>query len=92
MTKVDENELWLDGNALAGVLAEALGGDVTAAPRRCQSCGAVHPVGAHRLYRGAGVVLRCPACGDVAALVVVRADRTVLRLAGTWHLELPGIR
>jgi len=90
--RVQENDFWLDGNALAGVLAEALGAEVTAAPRLCQSCGAVHPVGAHRLYRGAGFVLRCPACGDLAALVVVRADRTVVRLAGTWHLELPGTR
>ena len=89
MTTVGENELWLDGNALAGALAEALGGEVTTAPRRCQSCGATHPVGAHRLYRGAGFVLRCPDCGDVAAWVVVRADRIVLRLEGAWQLELP---
>src|SRR4051794_19570976 len=84
--------LWLDGNALAGLLAETLGAEMTRAPRQCQSCGAVHPVGAHRLYRGAGFVLRCPACGDVAAVVVTSADRTVVRLSGTWSLEVPNTR
>ena len=83
-----EPELWLDGNALAGLLGELVGGDVTRAPRGCASCGQVHPVGAHRLYRSAGLVLRCPACGDVAARIAELPDRTVLRLTGTWQLEL----
>ena len=56
----------LDGNAIAGVLAAAFGTDVTASPRPCQSCGQTHAVGA---YRGAGLVLRCPACGHVALRV-----------------------
>src|SRR4051812_49754887 len=81
--------LWLDGNALAGLLAETLGAELTRAPRKCQSCGTVHPVGAHRLYRGAGFVLRCPACGDIAAVVVTSADRTVVRLSGTLSFEIP---
>jgi predicted RNA-binding Zn-ribbon protein involved in translation (DUF1610 family) len=81
--------LWVDGNALAGALGEALGGEMTSVPRGCQSCGQVHPIGAHRAYRGAGVVLRCPNCGDVALRLVQRDDRMVLSLAGTWRLEMP---
>jgi hypothetical protein len=81
--------LWLDGNALAGFFEEAFGGDVTAAPRGCQSCGVVTAVGAHRVYRGAGFVLRCPACGDVAARIAVLPDRHVIQLAGGWRLEIP---
>ena len=81
--------LWLDGNAIAGLLVECLGTELTDAPRRCQSCGRVHPIGAHRLYRGAGLVLRCPSCGDVAALIATLPDRHVLRLSGTWMLEIP---
>ena len=79
---------WLDGNSIAGVLEALFGAELTAAPRGCQSCGGVHPVGAHRLYRGAGLVLRCPACGDVALRLVERSGGWVLLLAGTWQLEL----
>ena len=59
----------LDGNALAGILTEAFGTDVTATPRGCTGCGQIHAVGAHRVYQGAGYVLRCPGCGDVAARI-----------------------
>jgi uncharacterized Zn finger protein len=82
-------DVWLDGNAIAGVLVEALGTEMTDAPRCCQSCGAVNPVGAHRLYQGAGVVLRCPACGDVALRIVTLAEQHVLTFAGTWRIETP---
>jgi Family of unknown function (DUF6510) len=82
----------LDGNALAGLLAELLGVEITSAPRGCQSCGAVRPIGAHRLYRGAGLVLRCPVCGDVAARVATLPDRHILQLAGAWRLEITTCR
>jgi predicted RNA-binding Zn-ribbon protein involved in translation (DUF1610 family) len=81
-------DLWLDGNAVAGLLEELLGTEPTRVPRRCQSCGETHPVGAHRLYRGAGLVLRCPNCGDIAARVATLPDRCVLQLFGAWRLEL----
>jgi hypothetical protein len=84
-----ENALWLDGNALAGLLEELFAADLTAAPRVCHSCGSVHPIGAHRLYRGAGVVLRCPSCGVVALLVAALPDRYLLRLVGDWRVEIP---
>jgi predicted RNA-binding Zn-ribbon protein involved in translation (DUF1610 family) len=80
---------WLDGNAIAGLLVEALGTELTAAPRRCQSCGTVSAVGAHRAYFGAGVVLRCPACGDVALRIVSLADEHVLTFAGEWRIATP---
>lgn len=81
--------LWLDGNGVAGMLADAFGVDVTAAPRRCQSCHTVSTVGQHRAYLAAGVVLRCPACGDLAARVVSLPDRYVVQVRGTWTFELP---
>ena len=85
----DDAALWLDGNAIAGLLQEVFGAEMTAAPRGCRSCGAVHPVGAHRLYQGAGLVLRCPACDDLALRIVTLPDRHVVQLTGTWTLELP---
>jgi hypothetical protein len=43
-------------------------------------------VGAHRLYRGAGYVLRCPGCGDLAAVIAALPDRNVISLHGTWSI------
>jgi hypothetical protein len=85
---MSEPALWLDGNALAGLLTELFGTEMTDAPRSCQSCGAVRAVGAHRLYRGAGLVLRCPVCRDVALVAATLPDRHVVHLAGTWRTEI----
>jgi hypothetical protein len=84
-----EGEMHLDGNAIAGVLVEAFGTEMTDTPRGCQSCGAVNPVGGHRLYEGAGWVLRCPACGDVALRIVSLSEQHVLTLSGHWRIETP---
>lgn len=79
---------WLDGNALAGTFQQWFATELTDTPRGCQSCGAVSPVGAHRLYRGAGLVLRCPVCADVALQIASLPDRQVLRFTGTWCFEI----
>jgi hypothetical protein len=79
-------DLHTDGNAIAGVLQEIFVGEVTTAERVCQSCHARNPVGAHRLYRGAGMVLRCPACGDIAATVAEAAAGYAVSIHGTWML------
>jgi hypothetical protein len=84
-----DDALWLDGNAVAGLLREVLGTEMTDAPRGCQSCGATNAIGAHRLYRGAGLVLRCPVCGDVAMRIAGLSDRYVVQLFGRWELEVP---
>jgi hypothetical protein len=86
---VSELALWLDGNAIAGLLDEVFGADLTATERGCQSCGALTRVGAHRVYRGAGIVVRCPVCGDLALRITTLPDRHVVVLAGTWTLEAP---
>jgi hypothetical protein len=77
---------WLhtDGNAMAGVLQEVFAAEVTTAGRVCQSCGLDSQIGAHRLYTGAGLVLRCPGCGDLAAVVAVLPARNLISLHGTW--------
>ncbi len=80
---------WLDGNGVAGLLTEVFGVDVTAVTRSCGSCGAAAPVGAHRAYRGAGVVLRCPHCEDVAIRIAQLPDRTLVEVRGAWAVELP---
>jgi hypothetical protein len=77
--------LWLDGNAIAGLLYEVFGTELTGMPRQCQSCGQVHEIGEHRLYQGAGKVLRCPNCADVAARIVTAGDRHTVELRGIWR-------
>jgi Family of unknown function (DUF6510) len=83
------SELWLDGNGIAGLLEEVFETDMTVAERACGTCGEVNPVGAHRAYRGAGTVLRCPACSDVALRIAALPDRYVVHLTGRWLIELP---
>jgi hypothetical protein len=73
---------WLDGNAVAGLLAEALGEDMTAVERRCGDCGTVSAIGAYRAYLGAGVVLRCPGCGSPGLRVVELVDGFSVSWAG----------
>jgi predicted RNA-binding Zn-ribbon protein involved in translation (DUF1610 family) len=71
---MDSDALWLDGNAVAGLLLEVFEADVTATVRTCSSCNRDHAIGAHRAYRGAGVVLRCPSCGAVAVRIALSPE------------------
>jgi Family of unknown function (DUF6510) len=82
------DELTLDGNAVAGLLAEVFGAEVTTARGTCDHCGAVEPIGAIRAYRAAGFVLRCPHCESVLAKLVTDGARTWIDLRGTRTLEL----
>jgi predicted RNA-binding Zn-ribbon protein involved in translation (DUF1610 family) len=82
------DELMLDGNAIAGLLQEVFAVEMTTALGTCGGCGATEAVGAIHLYRGAGVVLRCPHCGN-ALVKIVRADtRLWMGFPGIDTLEL----
>lgn len=76
----------LDGNAIAGVLQEHFGTDMTAARGRCRHCGAEGAVAELRVYtRAPGAVARCPQCGQVVMVLVeireqVRVDTRGLEL------------
>ena len=77
-------EVHTDGNGTAGLLQQVFAAEVTSARRVCQSCGADNAIGAHRAYRSAGVVLRCPHCDDIAATIVERHGGHVASFYGTW--------
>ena len=67
-----------------------LGADVTGAPRALRVLRRRRTRSArHRLYQGAGLVLRCPACGDAALVVTVTDAGRVVRMLGAWTLRLP---
>ena len=79
------SELYTDGNDLAGMLAEFMAVDPTTTRRRCQSCHDEHPLAAHRAYRGAGFVLRCPGCGDVAVVIGESENELVIEWRGAYR-------
>jgi uncharacterized Zn finger protein len=86
---MSEDARWLDGNALGGLLHELYGAEMTATLHTCESCGATNPVAKHRLYLGAGAVLRCPVCGHVAMVAAALRDRHEVHMSGAWADRLP---
>ncbi len=80
--------LMLDGNAVAGLLQEVFGVEMTTALGTCGTCGATEAVGATHVFRGAGIVLRCPRC-DNALVTIVRDDTRVwIGFAGVRTLQV----
>jgi DNA-directed RNA polymerase subunit RPC12/RpoP len=77
----------VDGNALGGLLIEVFGREMTDARGCCASCGTVNPLGAMRVYRSAGDVIRCPTCGNVTIVAVVIRERTRVHLGGVRWIE-----
>ncbi len=74
----------VDANAVAGILAEIAGREVTDQPGTCLDCGAVSMLGALLAYRDCpGDVLRCPDCGSVQLVIV--------ELRGVHHVTLEAL-
>ncbi|HEU4448803.1 MAG TPA: DUF6510 family protein [Gaiellaceae bacterium] len=86
---MDETDLRLDGNALAGPLGEIFAWEMTTAVGTCAGCGAVGELARLVVYeRGPGAVARCPACGAVVLRVVRTEGRVWLDARGARSLEL----
>ena len=81
-------ELMLDGNAIAGLLQEVFAVEMTTAIGTCGRCGTAGPVGAIHVYRGAGIVLRCPHCNNVLAKIVKNDSQAWIDFQGIRTLEL----
>jgi uncharacterized protein DUF6510 len=82
------DDLMLDGNAVAGLLHDVFGAEMTTAVGTCGDCGAPGPVGAVHVYRGAGIVLRCPHCANTLAKIVKSDARIWIDLTGIRTLEV----
>ena len=65
------DELMLDGNAVAGMLSEVFAVEMTTATMTCGNFGTSGAVGAMHVFRGAGIVLRCPHCDHALVKIVV---------------------
>jgi NAD-dependent SIR2 family protein deacetylase len=79
------DDLHTDGNETAGLLAEFAATEITTRVRRCQGCHNEYPVGEHRAYHGAGVVLRCPGCDAVGVRIAAVGDEIVVEWRGTYR-------
>ncbi|MFZ0218271.1 MAG: DUF6510 family protein [Candidatus Dormiibacterota bacterium] len=80
----------LDGNAIAGVLFEVFGREMTAASGRCQQCRTTAQVAELAVYaHSPGRVARCRGCGSVA-LVLVGIHGTTRLHTGCFTLDSEG--
>ena len=83
------SEFKVDGNAIAGDLAEIFAVDLTTAVATCAGCGHPSVVAALRVWGpAAGLVARCPSCDDVILRLVRAPDRAWLDLRGAVTLQL----
>jgi hypothetical protein len=78
----------VDGNAIAGVLEQLFGHDMTLASGRCSRCGAEREVGALHVYRSAGIVVRCPDCDLVLMRIVEAPDRMWVDFSGLSTVQI----
>jgi DNA-directed RNA polymerase subunit RPC12/RpoP len=88
---MSDDELRLDGNALAGDLGEVFAIDMTAMSCRCAHCGSVRALGGQHLYRrprAPGAVLRCAGCGSILLVLVRHPDGYRLSLRGMSWIEV----
>ena len=80
--------LMLDGNAAAGLLQEVFAVEMTTAIATCDTCGGTDAVGALHVFRGAGIVMRCPHCDNVLATIVKDDTRVSIGFAGVRTLQV----
>ena len=83
------DESHLDGNAVAGILFEIFGREMTAVPASCKECGSINPFGALIAYtRAPGDVLCCASCGAVLLVAVHTGDGYRVSFAALGSVQL----
>jgi hypothetical protein len=81
---------YIDGNALAGPLAELFAVELTHAVTTCVGCGRRSRVAQLHAYATAvGSVARCPGCHDPVLRYVRTTTSAILDLRGTLSLVVP---
>jgi hypothetical protein len=85
-----EGTATLDGNAIAGLLADVFGEEMTTATGTCAACGASGEVATFAVFtRAPGTVARCPACAAVVMVLVTIREVTCVDLRGLVALDRP---
>jgi hypothetical protein len=81
----------LDGNAIAGLLLEVFGTEMTMAMGTCASCGIAHPLAEHTVYnRAPGTVVGCRGCTSMLMVLVEVRGIHCVDLRGLASLEPAG--
>jgi len=84
-----DGSLTLGGNAIAGLLEEIFGTELTGQPCDCAHCGNHADVGSLRTFTlGPGVTLRRSICGEVMIRVVQTPDAIYLDMRGAASLRM----
>jgi uncharacterized Zn finger protein len=72
----------VDGNSLAGALAQSMGRDVSAEHGTCGHCGHTSAVAELVVYpKAPSPVARCPHCGDVTFVVTEVRDTVTVHFS-----------
>ena len=80
----------LDGNAIAGLLMQVFGSELTMATGVCASCGRSARVAETAVYlRAPGTVVRCRSCSSVMMVFVTIRSVTCVDLSGCASFEPP---
>jgi hypothetical protein len=80
----------LDGNAIAGLLFDVFGAELTTAMCECASCGARRPVAETEVFlRAPGTVVRCRSCRSLLMVFIGRQETTCVDLSGLTRLDAP---
>jgi len=79
----------VDGNAIAGLLADLFSFDPTMAELRCDGCGEVSMLATTMVYTDAmGAVAHCAHCDNVLVTLVEGDGRVWVRFAGAVAVEV----
>jgi Family of unknown function (DUF6510) len=80
--------LMKDGNAVAGLLQEVFGVEMTDNQAQCATCGAVSLIGELLVFGGTmGSVLRCPKCQEMMMRIVSRHNDLWLDMQGISYMR-----
>jgi hypothetical protein len=86
---MDELEA-LDGNAIAGLLQEVFGAEMTSALATCGTCGTAAAIGEGVVYLHMGTILRCRSCGGLLMVITQVHGVSCVDLMGIAALDLSG--
>jgi hypothetical protein len=85
--------LMLDANAIAGLMQEIFGNEMTTVPVECAACGNQSEVGGLLAFvQVPGYVLRCPACKQVMLRIVQTPDSFLVDARGVAYLRMKRLR
>jgi hypothetical protein len=89
-TESDRAMATLDGNAIAGMLFDVFGIEMTDAKCVCATCDAHFLLGQTEVYmRAPGTVVRCHLCNSILMVLVAVRGVTCVDLGGLAALERP---